>query len=38
MEGAITGDTQSQAGQSFEKSELAVGLPVYRRAVGLDDL
>ena len=34
----IPGDTQGQAGQGSEQLDLAVGVPVHFRGVGLDDL
>jgi len=34
----IPGDAQGQAGWGFEHPDLAVGVPVHCRGVGLDDL
>jgi len=34
----VPGDIQGQAGQALEQSDVAVGVPVHCRGVGLDDL
>jgi len=34
----VSGDMQGQAGQGSEQPDLAVGVPVQCRGVGLDDL
>ena len=34
----IPGDTQEQAGWGSEQPDVAVGVPVHRRGVGLGDL
>jgi len=36
--GPIPGDIQGQAGQGSEFLDVAVGVPVHCRGVGLDDL
>ena len=34
----IPGDTQGQAGQGSDHPDVAVGVPIHRREVALDDL
>ena len=35
---SISGDIQGQAGWGSEQPDVAIGVPVHCRAVGLDDL